>query len=586
MPRPLSSPLPLRVLLLIAGALFFVQAPRTAEPESKRLNVLFISSWFKGLPAQNDVESGLDQVIEYTKGKHDVYFEFLESPRIDKANAFDGFEDHLKGKYKNIEFDFIVALSSRAISFLAERPDLFPQAHHILIEYDTIQNPINDPSSKTTYLAYVGDAVTSLKEIVRLEQPRRVILAAETTGRESALRIETTRKFLAAAQPAIEVECLIDRPFREVAARLKNADRDEEIALFLLIFTNRDGRHSTPYSVVEQLNTVSRIPIYSYWSSLMGSGVVGGKVMSLEKIGRRAGEIMLGDTDKTENATFDPMACMYDWNALERWGISPGRLPEDAVILNRPPDILDQYYWQIFSVLFVIASLCVLSILLLQALNHRNAALAALAVERANLEIAVRERTRMLSNAVLELGASEEKFKTLSAATFECVVLIKDGKVTEVNPSGCEMFGYDEEQFLNQPAISFIAPESRELVASHIASDYTLPYNTVGLKKDGTVFPLQIRGRTIIYKGLKTRVTALRDLTLEKEAEEEIKTLQGILPICASCKKIRDDQGYWGQIEKYISDHSEAVFSHGLCPDCQQKYREKLNRIRQTKVKK
>ena len=52
------------------------------------------------------------------------------------------------------------------------------------------------------------------------------------------------------------------------------------------------------------------------------------------------------------------------------------------------------------------------------------------------------------------------------------------------------------------------------------------------------------------------------------QALEEIKTLRGILPICASCKKIRDDQGYWQQVEVYVHDHTDAQFSHGLCPEC------------------
>lgn len=52
---------------------------------------------------------------------------------------------------------------------------------------------------------------------------------------------------------------------------------------------------------------------------------------------------------------------------------------------------------------------------------------------------------------------------------------------------------------------------------------------------------------------------------------EEIKTLRGIVPICASCKKIRDDKGYWNQIESYIEKHSEASFSHGVCPECADK---------------
>ncbi len=56
-----------------------------------------------------------------------------------------------------------------------------------------------------------------------------------------------------------------------------------------------------------------------------------------------------------------------------------------------------------------------------------------------------------------------------------------------------------------------------------------------------------------------------------RDALTHIKTLRGLLPICAACKKIRDDHGYWKQIEEYISDHSDAKFSHGICPECAQK---------------
>jgi len=56
-----------------------------------------------------------------------------------------------------------------------------------------------------------------------------------------------------------------------------------------------------------------------------------------------------------------------------------------------------------------------------------------------------------------------------------------------------------------------------------------------------------------------------------KKAMDEVKTLQGFIPICASCKKIRDDEGYWRQIEAYIEEHSSATFSHGICPDCGKK---------------
>ena len=56
-----------------------------------------------------------------------------------------------------------------------------------------------------------------------------------------------------------------------------------------------------------------------------------------------------------------------------------------------------------------------------------------------------------------------------------------------------------------------------------------------------------------------------------RDALAQVKTLTGLLPICANCKKIRDDNGYWSSVEKYVSDHSEAEFTHGICPECLEK---------------
>ena len=80
-------------------------------------------------------------------------------------------------------------------------------------------------------------------------------------------------------------------------------------------------------------------------------------------------------------------------------------------------------------------------------------------------------------------------------------------------------------------------------------------------------FGLVVRWRT-------ARLTA-RAAELERavhDALSKAKILQGLLPICAHCKKVRDDHGYWTRIEDYIAQHSEADFSHGFCPDCIEKY--------------
>jgi transcriptional regulator with PAS, ATPase and Fis domain len=109
-------------------------------------------------------------------------------------------------------------------------------------------------------------------------------------------------------------------------------------------------------------------------------------------------------------------------------------------------------------------------------------------------------------------------------------------------------------------------------------------YPNVGGKKRYLIFDA-----SPIYHqdgGLLGVVETLQDITVLKLMEEEkerlnvelkealnqIKTLSGLIPICAACKKIRDDKGYWNQIEIYLEERSDAVFSHGLCPECFQEY--------------
>jgi len=83
----------------------------------------------------------------------------------------------------------------------------------------------------------------------------------------------------------------------------------------------------------------------------------------------------------------------------------------------------------------------------------------------------------------------------------------------------------------------------------------------------------------ILYRTIRYAIERKQDET-EREhliselqaALTQVKTLSGLLPICSGCKKIRDDQGYWNRIETFISKHSDAQFSHGICPDCTKKY--------------
>ena len=91
--------------------------------------------------------------------------------------------------------------------------------------------------------------------------------------------------------------------------------------------------------------------------------------------------------------------------------------------------------------------------------------------------------------------------------------------------------------------------------------------------------PGELRARVSVGVRVAQLQLNLAERVHELEAAlAQVKTLSGMLPICASCKKIRDDKGYWTQIESYISHHSEAEFSHGFCPECARKWMEMADR--------
>ena len=88
----------------------------------------------------------------------------------------------------------------------------------------------------------------------------------------------------------------------------------------------------------------------------------------------------------------------------------------------------------------------------------------------------------------------------------------------------------------------------------------------------------ELRARVQVGSRVIRLQTALADRVKElEEAMSSVKTLQGLLPICCYCKKIRDDGNYWHRVESYIAGHANVRFSHGICPDCSEKLKADLN---------
>jgi PAS domain S-box-containing protein len=200
----------------------------------------------------------------------------------------------------------------------------------------------------------------------------------------------------------------------------------------------------------------------------------------------------------------------------------------------------------------------------------------------------------MRKQAEAALRESERKLKDITSNLAEGIyTLDESGHITFMNPEAVHLFGWTAEE-MNEKGphnlVHFQKPDGSPLPETECKMHNVIKtgerYSSsdeVFVRKDGTVFPISVITAPIRAGGKTVAsVTAFRDITERKKIEQEkeklivelqkalstIKKLYGILPICSSCKKIRDDKGSWNQLETYIHEHSEAKFSHGLCPDC------------------
>jgi len=181
------------------------------------------------------------------------------------------------------------------------------------------------------------------------------------------------------------------------------------------------------------------------------------------------------------------------------------------------------------------------------------------------------------------------RYELLASYSRDIILFMRlaDGRILEANAAATKAYGYSRAEMLNLTVFDLRAPHTKKLTPEQMAEadGKGALFQTVHRRRDGSTFPVEVSSRGATIGGSRTLVSVVRDITARCRIEEEreklivelkealtkVKTLSGFLPICSSCKKIRDDQGYWQQIEAYIRDHSEADFSHGICPDCAKK---------------
>lgn len=193
---------------------------------------------------------------------------------------------------------------------------------------------------------------------------------------------------------------------------------------------------------------------------------------------------------------------------------------------------------------------------------------------------------------ITERKRGEEALQVLAAIVESSddgiIGMALDGVITSWNRGAQAIYGYSVQEMVGgSEAVLTPAERSGEMqrILAEVRQGRRVGhFETERVAKDGrtlaislTVSPTrntrdEITGASIISRDITPRIQAEKEreelLHQYQEALARVKLLSGLLPICSNCNKIRDDQGYWQRIDKFVQDHSEAEFTHGICPDC------------------
>ena len=185
------------------------------------------------------------------------------------------------------------------------------------------------------------------------------------------------------------------------------------------------------------------------------------------------------------------------------------------------------------------------------------------------------QSTRAEIEELLERYTDLFDFAPIGYFTLDC-----NGIILKLNLSGAQLLGMERSRLVGGSFRYFVSDKFSSLFDSFLKwvfESFEQEFCEIALKEDGKDSIYLHMHSTISKNGRECRVIA-QNITELKQTETalrialaEIRTMRGIVPICANCKKIRDEHGKWNPVAEYVTDHTEAEFTHGLCPQCEKK---------------
>ncbi|WP_245543797.1 ATP-binding protein [Maridesulfovibrio salexigens] len=388
-------------------------------------HVLVLHSYHSGMSWVTNIEKGIRDTLLVPPYKDLVlHIEYMDTKRHHSAEHYARIRNLLEAKFKNISLSLILSSDNNAFDFLLEnRDELFPG---VPIVFCGVNNFSDDQIKGVKGITGVAEVMSSREtvESILKQLPETKSIYVVNDYLKTGRAWETTiKRNLVPFKDRVSIEYnenLTIAGLREKIHSLKSGS----VVLLGVYYSDRDGKYVTYEKLGSILTKDSPVPVYCLLRFNLRDGVIGGKVISgyhqgvmMSEVARK---VLAGEkTADIPVIKIGANAFIFDWQSLDKYGISIESIPEESVILNEPFSFYDEYFYLVWSTVFVFTAMIVLVIVLVK-------------------------NVMALHKARRDLGHSEIKYRSIFDNAQEGIFQTSvEGRVLAANSAFAAIFGYD-----------------------------------------------------------------------------------------------------------------------------------------------
>ncbi|MCX8110636.1 MAG: PAS domain S-box protein [Syntrophorhabdaceae bacterium] len=510
------------ILLFFSGKITALAQDRPNDSEERHALIItsqpFVTKWFTSL------NNSLVENLNSKKKQFRLSYEYIDSRNIADPDFIETFQKMLEKKYSHLGIDIVIGIMPTSCRFLLEHgEEIFPRIPIVFALPSRAHVKKILSKQRVGLVESVSDIPGTIERIKILLTETKHLVVISGSGSDDLSYMEEAKRAVQKIEWTENVSYLIGIPPHELADVLSRLP-EKTAVLMLLYVKDRDGN---PYTTVEVMNAISQYtnsPIFGLYDTILGYGIVGGRLTSAESYGKAiaiATLKLLDNRDLKKNINVPTeIRDMYDWRQIERWNIPVKNIPAGSIIRYRTFSFWEANYGK----LIIAAIIFIIQVALISGLFMNL-----IKVRKANIKIQkeIKDRER----AEEALRESEAKYRSI----FENSIMgifrtTPKGRYLSINPAGAKMYGYKSPEEMMQSITDmahqiYVNPDDRKRFKEQVETfGYVEGFESEHYRKDGSKIWVLMNssvirdtsGRILYYESTS------QDITKRKQAEEEL----------------------------------------------------------------